>query len=91
MQTGQHTNHTTEEHLTKHPNNNYKHQKPNPTIRIIPQKLENCKVRPLIKKHGMDLVKSSYRPVSNLSYISKLVEKAMLDQTNNTVMPIISY
>ena len=28
----------------------------------------------------MDLVKSSYRPVSNLSCISKLVEKAMLDQ-----------
>ena len=30
----------------------------------------------------MDLVKSSYRPVSNLSYISQLVEKAMLDQIN---------
>ena len=37
-------------------------------------------VMPLIKKHGMDLVKSSYRPVSNLSYVSKLVEKTMLDQ-----------
>ena len=30
----------------------------------------------------MDLDKSSYRPVSNLSYESKLVEKAMLDQIN---------
>ena len=30
----------------------------------------------------MDLVKSSYRLVSNLSYVSKLVEKAMLDQIN---------
>ena len=28
----------------------------------------------------MELVKSSYRPVSNLSYISKLVEKVMLEQ-----------
>ena len=37
----------------------------------------------LIKKHGMELVKSSYTPVSNLSYISKLVEKAMLDQINH--------
>ena len=39
-------------------------------------------VRPLIKKHGMNLVRSSYRPVSNLSYISELLEKAMLDQIN---------
>ena len=30
----------------------------------------------------MELVKSSYRPVSNLSYIYKLVEKAMLEQIN---------
>ena len=30
----------------------------------------------------MHLVKSSYRPVSNLSYISKSVEKAILDQIN---------
>ena len=31
----------------------------------------------------MELVKSSYRLVRNLSYISKLVEKAMLDQIKN--------
>ena len=30
----------------------------------------------------MELLKSSYRPVSNLPYISKLVEKAMLEQIN---------
>ena len=30
----------------------------------------------------MDLLKSNHRPVSNLSYISKLVEKAMLEQIN---------
>ena len=30
----------------------------------------------------MDSVKSSYRPISNLSHISNLVEKAMLDQIN---------
>ena len=47
-------------------------------------------VTPLLKKHGMDLVKSSYRPVSNLSYISKLVEKAMLEQIF-TVFPITHY
>ena len=30
----------------------------------------------------MDLVKSSYRPVRNISNVSKLVEKAMLDKIN---------
>ena len=30
----------------------------------------------------MELVKLSYRPVSNLPYISKLVEKAVLEQIN---------
>ena len=30
----------------------------------------------------MELVELSYRPVSNLPYISKVVEKAMLDQIN---------
>ena len=41
-------------------------------------------VTPIIKKkHGMELVKSKYRLISNLSYISKLVEKAMLDQINH--------
>ena len=31
-------------------------------------------VKPLRKKHGMDLVKRNYRPVSNLSASSKMVE-----------------
>ena len=39
-------------------------------------------VTPLIIMYGMDLVKSSFRPLSNLSYVSKLVEKAMMDQMN---------
>ena len=46
------------------------------------RKWKTAIVRTLIKKHGMDLVKSSYRPISNLSYVSKLVQKAMLDQIN---------
>ena len=31
-------------------------------------------LRPLLKKRGLDLIDSNYRPVSNLSFISKLVE-----------------
>ena len=41
-----------------------------------------AKVRPLLKKPGLDLIESNYRPVFNLSFISKLVEKCMLDQLN---------
>ena len=38
-------------------------------------------LRPLLKKVGLDVEDmSNYRPVSNLSFLSKLVERAILDQ-----------
>ena len=37
-------------------------------------------VRPLLKKLGLDLINKNYRPVSNLSFTSKLVEKVALKQ-----------
>ena len=38
-------------------------------------------IRPLLKKPGLDAEnKSNYRPISNLSFLSKLLERAMLDQ-----------
>ena len=37
-------------------------------------------VRPLLKKLGMALVSTSYRPVSNLNFLSKVLEKCMLQQ-----------
>ena len=37
-------------------------------------------VRPLLKKVGLDLLKKNFRPVSNLSFLSKLIEKAALSQ-----------
>ena len=46
---------------------------------------ENCKkaiVRPLLKKPNLDCVLKNYRPVSNLTYISKLIEKAVGIQVN---------
>ena len=39
-------------------------------------------LRPLLKKIGLELVYNNYRPVSNLNFISKVVEKAMLEQLN---------
>ena len=40
-------------------------------------------VKPLIKKITLGKQNSNYRPVSNLSFISKVVEKVMLDQFNS--------
>ena len=35
---------------------------------------------PLIKKSGLEVIKSNYRPISNLSFISRLVEKVAIKQ-----------
>ena len=40
-------------------------------------------VRPLLKKNGLQLINSNYRLVSNLTFISKLVERCMWAQVNN--------
>ena len=39
-------------------------------------------VKPLLKKIGLDLIFKNYRPVSNLKFLAKLVEKCMLLQFN---------
>ena len=39
-------------------------------------------VKPLLKKVGMDLINTSYRPVSNLPFLSKVVEKSVLLRFN---------
>ena len=50
-------------------------------------------VRPLLKTRGADLVHSNYRPVSNLPFLSKVLECVILDQINDhctrySLMPI---
>ena len=37
-------------------------------------------LHPLIKKVGLDVIKPNFHPVSNLSFISHLVEKAVIGQ-----------
>ena len=49
-------------------------------------------IRPLLKKIGLELITSNYRPASNLAFLSKVVEKAALNQLlahfdNNKLMP----
>ena len=40
-------------------------------------------VRPLLKKEGLEPIKPNYRPVSNLTFMSKIIEKCMLHQLKN--------
>ena len=40
-------------------------------------------VRPILKKNGLDTVFKNYRSVSNLSFISKVTERAVFLQIDN--------
>ena len=40
-------------------------------------------MKPLLKKMGLELTESNYRPVSNLLFLSKVVEKCVLGRFNN--------
>ena len=49
----------------------------------MPSPLKRALVKPLIKKPSVDKVNpKNYRPVSNLPYIGKLIEKAWIKQIN---------
>ena len=43
-------------------------------------------VLPLLKKSGLDLLYKSYRPVSNLHYVSKLTERMVFEQIHTHMM-----
>ena len=48
---------------------------------IVPSSFKKAIVRPLIKKENLDRNElSNYRPVSNLTFISKILEKVVLNQ-----------
>jgi len=52
---------------------------------VFPTHWKQAIVRPLLKKSGLELQLSNYRPVSNLSFLSKVVEKAALFRLNSHV------
>ncbi len=62
----------------------------------LPDKLKMAIIRPLIKKLGLELELRNYRPVSNLSFLSKLIEKIVAKQfvdhliKNNLIDPFQS-
>ena len=41
--------------------------------------IQQALLRPLLKKRGLDLTLCNYRPVSNLAYISKIIERVVCD------------
>ena len=49
---------------------------------VFSQKWKVAIVNPLLKKLGMELISSSYRPISNLKFVSKLVESCAMDRLN---------
>ena len=50
---------------------------------MIPKSLKTVHIRPLLKKTGLDSdILKNYRPVSNLTFISKVIEKVMSGRLN---------
>jgi hypothetical protein len=47
---------------------------------VFPGEWKTALVTPLLKKRGAELVFKNYRPVSNLQFLSKLAERAVVDQ-----------
>ena len=45
---------------------------------IFSREWKTAVVRPLLKKLGLELIFPNYRPVSNLTFISKVIEQCML-------------
>ena len=47
---------------------------------FVPEDWKTAIVKPLLKKSGFELTFTNFHPVSNLPFISKIVEKAVLAQ-----------
>ncbi len=57
----------------------------------IPNSLKKAIIKPLLKKLGLEFINKNYRPVSNLTFLSKIIERAIAKQfvdhlTNNNLM-----
>ena len=54
---------------------------------IVPLSLKTALIRPLLKKSGLDKeVLKNYRPVSNLSFISKVLEKVVAKRLDDHML-----
>ena len=46
----------------------------------VSEGLKEAMLRPLLKKIGLDTTLKNYRPVSNFSFVLKLIEKVICEQ-----------
>ena len=46
----------------------------------MPRELKNAVINPLPKKPGLDFTFTNYRPVSNIPFLSKVIERAVAEQ-----------
>ncbi len=54
----------------------------------FPNSLKTAVVKPLLKKRNLDnTMLSNYRPISNLPFIGKIIEKVVFNQLNNYLLP----
>jgi len=52
---------------------------------VFPLEWKTAVIKPLLKKKGLPLELKNYRPVSNLAFLSKILEKAALNQIKSHV------
>ena len=50
---------------------------------IMPKSLKHAIIQPQLKKPGLELKKENFRPISNLKFLSKVVESAAIQQLQN--------
>ena len=55
------------------------------TSGIFPDRLKVALVRPLLKKANLDLAEKNYRPISNIEFIGKTIERAVTTQINRHI------
>ena len=57
----------------------------------FPVKFKTASVTPLLKKHGVDTDPASYRPISNLNTVSKILERLVLNRVIPHVLSSSSF
>ena len=55
------------------------------TLGTLPNCIKGALVQPLLKKANLDLINKNYRPVSNLSFVGKLIEYVDADQVTSHI------
>ena len=56
---------------------------------VFPSAFKTVLVKPLLKRNGLDVLDpNSYRPVPNLPFLSKILEKLVFNQLNDFIISI---